>query len=154
MKMTNTTRTTGRQVTKVDGTTWKNAPLVALDLEGTGAQDRDNEAILEIAVVPITGGRPSLANSYSTLVSPGRPAPRKPPWPQAVSRTVPSGTPPEPPCSLPHSSTTYPAPWHQVRVASRYGHGPELFVSYRQDDVAVLNTDVEVAQDIVGHAPR
>ncbi len=56
----------------MDGTTWKNAQLVALDLEGTGAQDRDNEAILEIAVVPITGGRPSLANSY-TLVSPGRP---------------------------------------------------------------------------------
>jgi hypothetical protein len=28
---------------------WTTAPLVALDLEGSGAQDRDDEAILEIA---------------------------------------------------------------------------------------------------------
>ncbi len=65
-------------MTKVDDTTWKNAPLVALDLEGTGGQDHDDEAILEIAVLPLTGGLPSLANSYNTLVSPGRPVPRKP----------------------------------------------------------------------------
>jgi hypothetical protein len=30
---------------------WSAAPLVALDLEGSGAQDRDHEAILEIADV-------------------------------------------------------------------------------------------------------
>ncbi|HEX5287580.1 MAG TPA: hypothetical protein VFX25_01820 [Streptosporangiaceae bacterium] len=30
---------------------WTAAPLAALDLEGSGAQDHDNEAILEIAVV-------------------------------------------------------------------------------------------------------
>lgn len=40
---------------------WKTAPLVALDLEGSGAQDRENEAILEIAVVPVTGGCPEVA---------------------------------------------------------------------------------------------
>lgn len=61
-----------------DSTIWKDAPLVALDLEGTGAQDRDDEAILEIAVVPFTDGHPSLANAYSTLVNPERPVPRKP----------------------------------------------------------------------------
>jgi DNA polymerase-3 subunit epsilon len=58
-------------------TSWKDAPLVALDLEGTGAQDRD-EAILEIAVIPIIGGRPSLTDAYSTLINPGRPVPRRP----------------------------------------------------------------------------
>ena len=59
-------------------TTWKDAPLVALDLEGTGAQDRDDEAILEIAVVPIANGRPSLDDAYTTLINPGRPIPRRP----------------------------------------------------------------------------
>jgi DNA polymerase III subunit epsilon len=38
---------------------WITAPLVTLDLEGSGAQDRDNEAVLEIAVVPLTDGRPA-----------------------------------------------------------------------------------------------
>ena len=32
-------------------TPWQRARLAALDLEGSGAQDRDSEAILEIAVV-------------------------------------------------------------------------------------------------------
>jgi hypothetical protein len=31
---------------------WAQAHLTALDLEGTGAQDHDHEAILEIAVTP------------------------------------------------------------------------------------------------------
>ncbi|GLY78878.1 3'-5' exonuclease [Actinoallomurus iriomotensis] len=57
---------------------WTEAPLVALDLEGTGAQDRDDEAILEIALVPITAGRPSLDNAYTTLINPERPIPRRP----------------------------------------------------------------------------
>lgn len=51
---------------------WTDAPLVALDLEGTGAQDREDERILEIAVVPIVGGRPSLPGAYTTLINPGR----------------------------------------------------------------------------------
>ncbi len=62
----------------MDDRKWKDTPLVALDLEGTGAQDRDDEAILEIGVVPFVDGRPFPASSYSTLVSPGRPVPRKP----------------------------------------------------------------------------
>lgn len=59
-------------------TTWKDAPLVALDLEGSGAQDYHDEAILEIALVPLTDGRPSLQDSYTTLINPGRPIPRRP----------------------------------------------------------------------------
>jgi DNA polymerase-3 subunit epsilon/exodeoxyribonuclease X len=59
-------------------TTWTDAPLVALDLEGSGAQDRDDEAILEIAVVPINGGQPSLPDAFAALINPGRPIPRRP----------------------------------------------------------------------------
>jgi DNA polymerase-3 subunit epsilon len=58
---------------------WKDAPLLALDLEGSGAQDRDEEAILEIAVVPVTGGQPDPAAAYSTLINPGRRI-RRGPW--------------------------------------------------------------------------
>jgi DNA polymerase-3 subunit epsilon/exodeoxyribonuclease X len=57
---------------------WADAPLLALDLEGSGAQDRENEAILEIAAVPVTGGQPDAADSYSTLINPGRRIPRRP----------------------------------------------------------------------------
>jgi DNA polymerase III subunit epsilon len=57
---------------------WTSAPLVALDLEGSGSQDRDNEAILEIAVVPLTAGRPDTASAYTTLINPGRTIPRRP----------------------------------------------------------------------------
>jgi DNA polymerase III subunit epsilon len=68
---------------------WQQARLVALDLEGTGAQDRDDEAILEIAVVPLVGGQPDMANVYCTLVNPGRPVSRRP-WisPGLTSRTL------------------------------------------------------------------
>jgi DNA polymerase III epsilon subunit-like protein len=59
-------------------TPWQQARLAALDLEGTGAQDRDSEAILEIAVVPLAEGQPDLSHAYSTLVNPQRPAPRRP----------------------------------------------------------------------------
>lgn len=60
------------------GTPWYDAPLVALDLEGSGAHDRDREAILEIATVPIANGHPGLSGAYSTLVNPGRPIPKRP----------------------------------------------------------------------------
>jgi DNA polymerase III epsilon subunit-like protein len=60
------------------GIDWAAALLVALDLEGSGAQDRENEAILEIAVVPISGGKPDVPASWSTLVNPGRVIPRRP----------------------------------------------------------------------------
>ena len=52
--------------------------LVAIDLEGSGAQDRDNEAILEIALVPIIGWQPDTGGAYCTLVNPQRPIPRRP----------------------------------------------------------------------------
>jgi DNA polymerase III subunit epsilon len=57
---------------------WTAAPLVALDLEGTGAQDREREAILEIAVVPVAAGRPVPSSAYTSLINPGRPIPRRP----------------------------------------------------------------------------
>jgi DNA polymerase III subunit epsilon len=57
---------------------WTSAPLVALDLEGSGAQDRDNEAILEIAVVPLIAGQPDPTTAYCTLINPGRHIPRRP----------------------------------------------------------------------------
>jgi DNA polymerase III subunit epsilon len=60
------------------GDDWTTAPLAALDLEGSGAQDHDDEAILEIAVVPITAGQPDVTASYTTLVNPGRTIPRRP----------------------------------------------------------------------------
>ena len=56
-------------------TTWTDAPLVALDLEGSGAHDRDDEAILEIVVVPIYGGQPFLPDAFAALINPGRPDP-------------------------------------------------------------------------------
>jgi DNA polymerase III subunit epsilon len=57
---------------------WTTAPIVALDLEGSGAQDHDGESILEIAVVPLTAGQPDIADAYSTLINPGRSIPRRP----------------------------------------------------------------------------
>jgi DNA polymerase III subunit epsilon len=57
---------------------WHTAPLVAIDLEGTGAQDRENEAILELALVPFTEGVRAVADAFTTLVNPGRPVPQRP----------------------------------------------------------------------------
>jgi len=57
---------------------WTSASLVALDLEGSGAQDHEDEAILEIAVVPLAAGRPDTAAAYTTLINPGRRIPRRP----------------------------------------------------------------------------
>ncbi|BCB88868.1 3'-5' exonuclease [Phytohabitans suffuscus] len=52
--------------------------LVAIDLEGSGAHDRENEAILEIAVVPIVDWQPDMAAAYSTLINPERAIPQRP----------------------------------------------------------------------------
>jgi len=57
---------------------WANAPLTAVDLEGSGAQDREDEAILEIAVVPLAISLPDVGAAYTTLINPGRPIPRRP----------------------------------------------------------------------------
>ncbi|MEU7749372.1 3'-5' exonuclease [Nonomuraea sp. NPDC049158] len=51
---------------------WTAAELVALDLEGTGAQDRQNEAILEIAVVPLAEGCPDMGAAWHSIINPGR----------------------------------------------------------------------------------
>ena len=51
--------------------------LVALDLEGSGAQDGDDEAILEIATVPIVEWQAQPDASYCTLINPGRPIPQR-----------------------------------------------------------------------------
>ncbi len=59
-------------------TPWQHASLAALDLEGTGAQDRHDEAILEIAVIPLADGHPELSQAYCTLINPQRPVPRRP----------------------------------------------------------------------------
>ena len=40
--------------------------LVAIDLEGSGAQDRNDEAILEIALVSIVDWRPDTTAAYCT----------------------------------------------------------------------------------------
>jgi DNA polymerase III subunit epsilon len=57
---------------------WHDAPIVALDLEGSGAQDHDAEAILEIAAVPLTNGQLDLARAFASLINPGRTIPRHP----------------------------------------------------------------------------
>jgi DNA polymerase III subunit epsilon len=57
---------------------WQRASLAALDLEGTGAQDRDDEAILEIAVIPLADGHPELSQAYCTLINPQRSVSRRP----------------------------------------------------------------------------
>lgn len=52
--------------------TWRDADLVALDLEGSGPQDGDDEAILEIAVVPMRNGQPDPSGAFDSLINPGR----------------------------------------------------------------------------------
>ena len=75
-------------------TAWTDAPLVVLDLEGSGVQDRDDEAILEIAVVPLSSGKPSLPKAYCTLINPGRPIPHRPWISPGLTSTVLATAPP------------------------------------------------------------
>lgn len=66
-------------MTTMTAGTWRDATaLAALDLEGSGAQDGDNEAILEIAAVRLIDGRPDVATAYTTLINPGRHIPQRP----------------------------------------------------------------------------
>jgi DNA polymerase-3 subunit epsilon len=57
---------------------WHTANLVALDLEGSGAQERHEEQILEIAVIRLVDGQPDTATAYTTCLDPGRSIPAKP----------------------------------------------------------------------------
>jgi len=65
---------------RTDGTgeAWTSASLSALDMEGSGAQDHEDEAILEIAIVPLAAGQPDTDAAYTTLINPGRRIPRRP----------------------------------------------------------------------------
>ena len=56
---------------------WHTANLVALDLEGSGAQERDDEQILEIAAIRLLNGRPDMTTAYTTGIDPGRPIPAR-----------------------------------------------------------------------------
>jgi DNA polymerase III subunit epsilon len=67
---------------------WTSASLVALDLEGSGAQDHEDEAILEIAVVPLAAGQPDTAAAYTTLINPGRRILRRPWISPGLTNTV------------------------------------------------------------------
>ncbi|MEW2386613.1 3'-5' exonuclease [Micromonospora sp. NPDC047707] len=66
-------------------TCWTNAALVGIDLEGTGGQDRDKEAILELALVPLHGGAPQPGAALATLVNPARPLNHRARLPPGVS---------------------------------------------------------------------
>lgn len=103
------------------GTPWHSAPLVALDLEGSGAQDRDQEAILEIATVPITNTHPDLDNAYHTQVNPCRPIPKRP-WisPGLTNHTL---------RNAPALDTIEPA--LAARLNSRYIVGHNIGVDWR-----------------------
>jgi DNA polymerase-3 subunit epsilon len=57
---------------------WYAANLVALDLEGSGAHERGDEQILEIAAIRLVDGEPDMATAYTTCLDPGRPIPAKP----------------------------------------------------------------------------
>ncbi|GAA0587675.1 hypothetical protein GCM10010172_85810 [Paractinoplanes ferrugineus] len=57
---------------------WHAANLVALDLEGSGAQEHHDEQILEIAAIRLVAGRPDMTTAYTTCLDPGRPIPAKP----------------------------------------------------------------------------
>ena len=57
---------------------WHAATLVALDLEGSGAQERGDEQILEVAAIRLVDGQPDMATAYTTCLDPGRPIPAMP----------------------------------------------------------------------------
>lgn len=65
-------------MTPVGSQLWHDTEIVALDLEGSGAQDGDNEAILEVAVVALVQGQPDLDTAFTSLVNPGRPVAQRP----------------------------------------------------------------------------
>lgn len=56
---------------------WQSYRYCVVDLEGTGGQDKENEAILEIAAVHIVDGQ-VRKDYYHTLIHPRRKIPRKP----------------------------------------------------------------------------
>ncbi|MEU1812741.1 MFS transporter [Micromonospora aurantiaca] len=67
---------------------WTDAALVSIDLEGTGGHDRDQEAILELALVPLHDGTPQPSAALATLVNPARPLDHRARLPPGVSRAA------------------------------------------------------------------
>ncbi|GGK81985.1 hypothetical protein Sme01_62520 [Sphaerisporangium melleum] len=61
-----------------------------VDLEGTGAQDRDNEAILEIGVASLVDGRPEGAGAYHSIVNPERHVMHRPWSPPGLTNEKPA----------------------------------------------------------------
>lgn len=72
---TPTARTKYGRLAPVGSPLWHAADIVALDLEGSGAQDHAAGAILEVAAVPLLEGQPHLDRAFTSLVNPGRPIP-------------------------------------------------------------------------------
>jgi DNA polymerase-3 subunit epsilon len=52
--------------------------LVAFDLVASGAQDREREAVLEVATVPVLDWEPHVCRQFTTMINPIRPIPRRP----------------------------------------------------------------------------
>jgi DNA polymerase III epsilon subunit-like protein len=130
---------------------WTSAPLAALDLEGTGAQDRDAEAILEIAVVPLTGGLPDMASAWESLINPERPVPRRPWISPGLTDGVLAGAP----------SAAEVAPRLRSMVEGRYLVGHNIGVDARllrrrHPDVrpAGLVDTLRLARQVDGTAPK
>ncbi|MFI6497199.1 3'-5' exonuclease [Nonomuraea typhae] len=46
--------------------------LTVVGLAGTRGHDRDRQDLLEIAVVPLNGGRPDMSRAWETTINPGR----------------------------------------------------------------------------------
>ncbi|MGW4412960.1 3'-5' exonuclease [Nonomuraea sp. NPDC004702] len=57
---------------------WTALPLVAFDVVGTGGRDWRDQAVLEVAAVPVTEGRPNMAAAWAATVNPGRRVEPKP----------------------------------------------------------------------------
>jgi DNA polymerase III epsilon subunit-like protein len=139
------------QFAVLDRPPWASAPLTALDLEGTGAQNRDYEAILEIAVVPLAGGRPDMAAAWESLVNPERPIPRRPWISPGLTDCVLAGAP----------SAAEVAPRLRAMVEGRYLVGHNIGVDARllrrrRPDVrpAGLVDTLRLARQVDGTAPK
>ncbi|WP_219464944.1 3'-5' exonuclease [Nonomuraea rhizosphaerae] len=66
---------------------WTTAPIVTVDMVGTGAQDGHDERILEVATVPLVNGRPDMSDAWSVTLNPGRPVAPRPAQPASPEAT-------------------------------------------------------------------
>jgi hypothetical protein len=96
---------------------WTRAAMAALDLEGSGAQDHEDEAILEIAVVPLAAGQPDTAAAYTTFINPGRRIPRRPWISPGLTTAVLAAAPGPARARPPHQRAHHRRPQHRRRLA-------------------------------------